>query len=89
MSFELFVAVRYLRAKRKTRFISIVTVISVIGVATGVAALIVAMAINNGVQQDLQRHLLSATAHVNLLEKEPGFGIENWRPMVEDYSQFE
>ena len=87
MSFELFVAARYLRAKRKTRFISIVTVISVVGVATGVAALIVAMAINNGVQQDLQRHLLAATAHVNLLEKEPGFGIENWRAMIADLKQ--
>ena len=89
MSFELFVAARYLRAKRKTRFISIVTVISVLGVMTGVAALIVAMAINNGVQQDLQRHLLSATAHVNLLEKEPGFGIEAWRPMVAEMKQVE
>jgi lipoprotein-releasing system permease protein len=87
MSFELFVAARYLRAKRKTRFISIVTVISVIGVATGVAALVIAMAINNGVQQDLQRHLLAATAHVNLLEKEPGFGIEDWRPIVADFKR--
>ncbi|MEZ5394484.1 MAG: ABC transporter permease [Bryobacterales bacterium] len=87
MSFELFVASRYLRAKRKTRFISIVTVISVIGVATGVAALVIAMAINNGVQQDLQRHLLAATAHVNLMEKEPGFGIENWRSLVNEFKQ--
>lgn len=89
MSFELFVAARYLRAKRKTRFISIVTVISVLGVMTGVAALIVAMAINNGVQEDLQRHLLSATAHVNLLEKEPGFGIENWRPMIAEFKRLD
>ena len=89
MSFELFVAARYLRAKRKTRFISIVTVISVLGVATGVAALVIAMAINNGVQQDLQRHLLAASAHVNLMEKEPGFGIENWRPLVEDLERVE
>ena len=87
MSFELFVAARYLRAKRKTRFISIVTTISVVGVATGVAALIIAMAINNGVQQDLQRHLLAATAHVNLMEKEPGFGIENWQRLVADFKQ--
>ena len=89
MSFELFVAARYLRAKQKTRFISIVTVISVLGVATGVAALVIAMAINNGVQQDLQRHLLAATAHVNLMEKEPGFGIENWRPLLEDFKRID
>ena len=87
MSFELFVAARYLRAKRKTRFISIVTVISVAGVATGVTALVIGMAINNGVQQDLQRHLLAATAHINLLEKERGFGIENWRPLLEDFKK--
>ncbi len=89
MSFELFVAARYLRAKRKTRFISIVTVISVVGVMTGVAALIVAMAINNGVQQDLQRHLLSATAHVNVMEKEPVFGIEAWRPLAAELEKLD
>jgi len=88
-SFELFVAGRYLRAKRKERFISIVTVISIVGVAIGVAALVVAMAINNGVQQDLRAHLLSATAHVNLLEKELGFGIEDWRTLIEDLSKVE
>ena len=83
MSFELFVAERYLRAKRKERFISLATVISILGVTTGVAALIIAMAINNGIQQDLRDHLLSANSHINLLEKEPGFGIEDWQPFLE------
>ena len=83
MSFELFVAARYLRAKRKERFISIVTLLSVIGVTVGVAALIVAMAINNGVQQEIRDHLLSANAHITLLEKERVFGIEDWRPFVD------
>ena len=85
MAFELFVAGRYLRAKRRQRFISVVTAIAVLGVATGVMALVIAMAITNGVQQDLQRHLLGATAHVNLLEKERGFGIENWRTFMERF----
>ncbi len=84
MSFELYVAIRYLRAKRRERFISIATVISILGVTVGVAALVVAMAINNGVQNDLREHLLSGSAHINLLEKEPGFGIENWQPLLED-----
>ncbi len=83
MSFELFVAERYLRAKRKERFISLATIISIVGVTTGVAALIVAMAINNGVQRDLRDHLLAANSHISLLEKEPGFGIEDWRPFLE------
>lgn len=89
MSFELFVGRRYLRAKRKQRFLSIVTLIAVAGVSTGVTALVVAMAINNGVQEDLQRHLLGATAHVSLLEKERGFGIEDWRPFLDRFNGIE
>jgi lipoprotein-releasing system permease protein len=89
MSFELYVAIRYLRAKRRERFISIATVISILGVTVGVAALVVAMAINNGVQQDLREHLLSGSAHINLLEKEPGFGIENWRPLLDELRRVE
>jgi len=89
MSFELYVAIRYLRAKRKERFISIATVISIVGVTLGVAALIVAMAVNNGVQRDLREHLLSGSAHINLLEKERGFGIEDWRPLMESLRQVE
>ena len=88
-SFELFVAGRYLRAKRKEKFISIVTLLSVAGVAMGVTALVVAMAINNGVQQDLQRYLMGATAHVNLIEKERGFGIEDWRSFIDGFDGVE
>jgi lipoprotein-releasing system permease protein len=80
--FELFVALRYLRAKRKQAVISVITIISIVGVAAGVMALIVALAINNGFRGTLQRNLLGATAHVSILEKEPGYGIENWRDLV-------
>lgn len=86
-SFELFVAMRYLRAKRKQAVISVITVISILGVAAGVMALIVALAINNGFRGTLQRNLLGATAHVSILEKQPGFGIENWRGLVEQLSK--
>ena len=84
MSFEMFVARRYLRAKRRERFISLVTALSVVGVATGVAALVIAMAINNGVEQDLRRYLLGATAHVQLLEKSRQ-GIANWREFIKQF----
>lgn len=84
MSFEMFVARRYLRAKRRERFISLVTALSVVGVATGVAALVIAMAINNGVEQDLRRYLLGATAHVQLLEKSRQ-GITNWREFIKEF----
>ena len=80
--FELFIARRYLRAKRKQVVISVITAISVIGVAAGVMALVVALAINNGFRDTLQRNLLGATAHVSILEKEPGTGIEHWEQMA-------
>ncbi len=80
--FELFVATRYLRAKRKQAVISVISVISVVGVAAGVMALVIALAINNGFRNTLQKSLLGAYAHVNVMEKEPGGGIENWREQI-------
>jgi lipoprotein-releasing system permease protein len=80
-AFELFVAGRYLRAKRKQAVISVITVISILGVAAGVMALVIALAINNGFRNTLQRSLLGATAHVQLLEKKPEFGIQNWQEL--------
>lgn len=83
MIFETFVANRYLRAKRRQTVISLVTVISILGVAAGVMALVVALAINNGFRRTLQDTLLSATAHVSVLEKQPGFGIQNWQETID------
>lgn len=82
-SFEFFVASRYLRARRKNAAISLITVISVLGVAAGVMALVIALAINNGFRNNLQTSLLGATAHVNILEKVPGAGISNWKALTE------
>lgn len=84
-AFELFVAGRYLRARRKEKVISVITVISVIGVAAGVMALIISLAVNSGFQQTLQRNMLAATAHVNILDKEPGQGIADWRNLIEKF----
>ncbi|MGA2078675.1 MAG: ABC transporter permease [Terriglobia bacterium] len=67
MPFELFVALRYLKAKRRQSVISVVTIISIIGVTAGVCALVVALAINNGFREELEKSLLGATANVNLL----------------------
>jgi lipoprotein-releasing system permease protein len=82
MRFELFIATRYLRAKRRQVFIGIITGISILGVAAGVASLIVALAINNGFRQDLQARLLGSTAHISLLRVESD-GIRDWRPLLE------
>jgi lipoprotein-releasing system permease protein len=79
--FELFIAARYLRARRRQAVVGLVTVISVIGVAAGVAALIVALAITNGMRRDLQERLVGSTAHVELMHA-AGDGIRDWRPLL-------
>ncbi len=80
--FEFFIARRYLRAKRKQVVISIITFISVAGVAAGVMALVIALAVTNGFKNTLERNLLGATAHVSVLEKEQGEGIEDWEQLA-------
>ena len=60
---ELFVGLRYLRAKRSTRFVSFITGISLAGIALGVAALIVILSVMNGFEGELRNRLLSMTAH--------------------------
>src|SRR6476659_1036633 len=82
MTFELFIASRYLRAKRRQAVIGVITAISIVGVAAGVASLVIALAINNGFRQDLQDRLLGSSSHVNLLRVESD-GIRNWRPLME------
>jgi lipoprotein-releasing system permease protein len=79
--FEMFVALRYLRARRKIAVISVITALSVLGIAAGVMSLIVALAVNNGLRRDMQERLLGATAHVNVQRKD-GEGIENWRELL-------
>src|SRR5579863_3465169 len=86
MRFELFIATRYLRAKRRQAFIGIITGISILGVAAGVASLIVALAINNGFRQDLQERLIGSTSHVSLLRIADD-GIQNWPPLLASLSK--
>jgi lipoprotein-releasing system permease protein len=81
MRFELFIATRYLRAKRRQAFIGIITAISIVGVAAGVASLIVALAINNGFRQDLQQRLIGSSSHISLLRIADD-GIKNWPPLL-------
>jgi lipoprotein-releasing system permease protein len=81
MRFELFIAARYLRAKRRQAVIGIITWISIAGVAVGVASLILALAITNGTRRDLQDRLLSSTAHVDLM-RTMSDGMRDWRPLL-------
>ncbi len=82
MRFEFFVALRYLKAKRRQTAISIVTLISVLGVLAGVCALVVALAINNGFREDLEQRLLGATAHINLLRSKND-GIPHYEELAD------
>lgn len=68
MPFELFVALRYLLARRRQAFISLISLISMLGVAVGVMALIIALALMTGLQSELRDRLLGATAHVYVLK---------------------
>jgi lipoprotein-releasing system permease protein len=86
MRFELFIASRYLRAKRRQAFIGIITGISIAGVAAGVASLVVALAINNGFRQDLQQRLLGSTSHISL-QRIADDGIKDWPPLMERLSK--
>lgn len=81
MKFEFFVAARYLRAKRRQVVIGVITVISVIGVAAGVASLIIALSINGGFQRDLQAQLLGSTSHIQLQTVQTAGGIQDWREL--------
>ncbi|HXS12671.1 MAG TPA: ABC transporter permease, partial [Acidobacteriaceae bacterium] len=91
MRFELFIAARYLRARRRQAgarghaVVGVVTVISILGIAAGVAALIIALAITNGMRRDLQQRLVGALAHVELM-RTAGDGIRNWRPLLQHLS---
>jgi lipoprotein-releasing system permease protein len=81
LRFELFIATRYLRAKRRQAVIGVITAISIIGVAAGVASLIIALAINNGFRSDLQDRLLGSMSHINLMRVKND-GIKNWRDLL-------
>jgi lipoprotein-releasing system permease protein len=86
MRFELFVAARYLKAKRRQAFIGVITAISILGVAAGVASLIVALAINNGFRQDLQQRLVGASSHITLMRVQSD-GIKDWPALLDRFNK--
>jgi len=68
--FELLIALRYLTAKRKQAVIAVISLIAILGIAAGVAVLVIALSLVNGFNEDIQGKLLSGTAHLNLLRKD-------------------
>src|SRR5436190_23614624 len=79
MSFELFVALRYLFARRKQAFISLISLISMIGVCVGVMALVIALALMTGLQGELRDKILSSQAHIYVWKNG---GIGDYAPEV-------
>ena len=84
---EFFVGLRYLRAKRRTKFVSFITFISLIGIALGVAALIVILSVMNGFESELRDRLLSMTAHGYITGTERR--VDDWPDVHKQISETE
>ena len=82
MPFELQVALRYLLAKRRQVFISVISLVSTLGVTVGVAALIISMALMTGLQGELQSKILGSSAHVFVFKPGTGIGVDEYRAEV-------
>jgi lipoprotein-releasing system permease protein len=82
VSFEWFVAQRYLRSPNRPAVLRLITAFSILGVAAGVATLVIALAMNSGFRETLQDRLLGVTAHISLTRPGSG-GIQNYKPLAE------
>jgi lipoprotein-releasing system permease protein len=88
MSFEWFVARRYLRSPHRPAILRLVTLFSMIGVAAGVATLVIALSMNSGFRETLQDRLLGVTAHISLTRPGSG-GISNYQALSEKLQQMD
>ena len=86
MSFEWFVVRRYLRSPHRPAILRLITLFSVIGVAAGVATLVIALSMNTGFRETLQDRLLGVTAHISLTRPGTG-GIPNYQALSEKLQQ--
>src|ERR1044071_1816309 len=82
MPFELRIALRYLTARRKQAFISVISAISVLGVVVGVMALMVALGLMTGLQQEIRSRILGATAHLSVFRRDSA-AFEDDHPVLE------
>ncbi|HEY6329266.1 MAG TPA: ABC transporter permease, partial [Blastocatellia bacterium] len=87
MPYELFIALRYLRAKRKQVMISVITIIAIAAVAAGVASLIIVLAMMSGFREDFQAKLLSGTLDLNLLRKD-GRPLDDYKELEDRLNHF-
>jgi lipoprotein-releasing system permease protein len=85
--YELFIAIRYLRAKRKQVMVSVITVVAITAVGAGVASLIMVLAMMTGFREEIQTKILSGTSDINLLRKD-GRPLENYKEIEGQLKQF-
>jgi len=83
--FELFVGLRYTRAKRRTHFISFISLVSMLGIALGIAALITVMSVMNGFEKEIRARILGAAAHIQVLG--PEAGMRDWESVARTVKQ--
>lgn len=82
MRYELFIALRYLKAKRKQAFIAVITVVSILGVMVGVGALIVALGLMTGFHEDIQSKILGANSHLLVFNANLTQPINNYQALI-------
>jgi len=89
MAYELFIAKRYLKSKRKTGFISVITYFSIGGVLIGVAALIIVLAVMNGFEAEVRTRIVGFDAHIRLRKFHYKAGIENYDEIIKKVKQID
>ncbi|MGB8516680.1 MAG: ABC transporter permease, partial [Gallionella sp.] len=83
--YELFIGLRYTRAKRRNHFISFISLISMLGMALGVMALIVVLSVMNGFQKEIRERMLGASPHLEVVAD--GGRINDWQPVMTQVGQ--
>lgn len=88
LSYELFIGFRYLKAKRKQTFISLITMISMAGVAVGVWALIVVLSVMTGFEEDLRNKILGTNSHIVIIDRGEG-AIKDYKNIISKIEKVE
>ena len=86
-SYELFIGLRYTRARQRSRFISFISLVSVIGIALGIMVLITVLSVMNGFQREVRTRILSVASHIQI--SGPNNTLADWRPLADKSRQNE
>jgi lipoprotein-releasing system permease protein len=84
-SYELFIGLRYTRSRQRTRFISVISLISIVGIALGMTVLITVLSVFNGFQREVRTRMLSAVAHIQVSDINER--LSDWRAVAEAVKQ--